>query len=72
MNMNKNTAVKRSPVRFKSTGFSSARFGACDSCGTHVADTWIGTWNNGLSYVFGHETCVRLHVLREALAEEAK
>ena len=56
----------RPDVRCKSTGFSSARYGACEICDAHVPDVWIGTKDGGYLHVFGHEACVKSHIALEA------
>lgn len=52
----------RQKVRCKSTGYGSPRFGLCEECKQPCADTWIGTSDNGVSHVFGHEGCVRSRI----------
>lgn len=48
----------RPALRAQSTGSSSARFGLCEVCGTHVSDVWSGTADAGFTSVFGHRKCV--------------
>jgi hypothetical protein len=54
--------TRRPRVRCSSTGYSSARYGACEVCHEHVADVWIGTGDDGYTHVFGHESCVRKEI----------
>lgn len=51
--------LSRPVVRCESSGFSSARYGNCECCDKHASEIFIGTGNNGRTYVFGHEACVR-------------
>lgn len=52
----------RQRVRCKSTGASSQRYGACEVCKEQASDVWIGTDDNGVTHVFGHESCVRTEI----------
>lgn len=49
-------AATRPYRRWRSTGFSSKRFGPCEVCGEHCAEVWIGSVGNDST--FGHEACV--------------
>lgn len=51
--------INRPKVRATPTGYSSARYGACECCGTHAPDVWIGTADDGYTHTFGHEACVK-------------
>lgn len=60
-------------ITVKSTGHSSARFGACELCGKHAAEVFVGkrlaeyepgqfthsTSAGAIGHTFGHEACVR-------------
>jgi hypothetical protein len=61
-------ASRRPKVRASSTGYSSARYGTCEVCNTHVADVWIGTGDDGYLHAFGHETCVKRAIGMEVVA----
>lgn len=53
-------SVARPIRRCRSTGFSSARYGACEVCRRdRVPDVWIGTASGGSTHIFGCEACVR-------------
>lgn len=56
--MTKTQTTARPKVRCSSTGYSSARYGACEVCDKPVSNVFIGTPDDGVSHVFGHEGCV--------------
>lgn len=56
-------------IRITATGDNSERYGACECCGKHVGEAYIGnalreyepgrfTYAGGLSGKFGHRDCV--------------
>lgn len=51
----------------KSTGESSARFGACEICGGHVSEVWLRRIIN--TYIMGHRHCI---VADDALLKSGK
>lgn len=56
---------------FKSTGFSSQRYGNCQICDKHVSDVWtLQSFNRGISGKLpwtcrcrcGHQRCLESHI----------
>lgn len=50
--------TKRPTKRIHNTGYSSARYGACECCEKHVSEVHMGTPDDGRTHVFGHASCV--------------